>query len=220
MTTPPIEPVTQLTDDEKAQLLDYVRWVVCSCCNGESVHYALGQGCVVCGQDGRILNSTANRIGDLLMWYKSSRPTPAPSQPDYSDVISGNHMDIIRTLAGIRNAPSQHSELADEGIEVALRRAYHQGAEDVHFAWRNGDGQNQPDFYEAACDYASSIDLSALRQSPDKARLDALEEVIAALDDDEVAEMMDCNKVEKYRQHKATLELAKKAIRALAKQPT
>jgi hypothetical protein len=68
--------------------------------------------------------------------------------------------------------------------------------------------------------------IAALRQSPDTARVDeirsaVIKECIAALDDENVAEAMDCNKVEKYRMHKATLALVKDAIRALAnKEPT
>lgn len=65
-----------LTASEKEQLLDYVRWVVCPCCKGAAVNYALNEGCIVCGQDGRILNSTANRIGDLLARYKFALRQP------------------------------------------------------------------------------------------------------------------------------------------------
>ena len=37
---------------------------------------------------------------------------------------------------------------------------------------------------------------------------------VAIMDSEEVAEAMDCNKVEKYAVHKSTLELAKSAIRS------
>ncbi len=65
-----------LTASEKEQLLDYVRWVVCPCCEGAAVNYPPSQGCIVCGQDGRVLNSTANRIGDLLERYKLTLRQP------------------------------------------------------------------------------------------------------------------------------------------------
>jgi hypothetical protein len=65
-----------LTASEKEQLLDYVRWVVCPCCEGAAVNYPPSQGCIVCGQDGRVLNSTANRIGDLLERYKLTLHQP------------------------------------------------------------------------------------------------------------------------------------------------
>ena len=46
-------------------------------------------------------------------------------------------------------------------------------------------------------------------------RRQAFEEALEALNDDEVAEAMDCNKVEKYAVHKSAINLAKEAIRAL-----
>ncbi len=59
------------------------------------------------------------------------------------------------------------------------------------------------------------IGYEAARLGIIEGRRQAFEEALEALNDDEVAEAMDCNKVEKYAVHKSAINLAKEAIRAL-----
>jgi len=60
-----------------------------------------------------------------------------------------------------------------------------------------------------------SMSAEAARLGIIEGRRQAFEEALEALNDDEVAEAMDCNKVEKYAVHKSAIKLAKEAIRAL-----
>ena len=69
-------------------------------------------------------------------------------------------------------------------------------------AMRSGTGDNLPE-------------VEAARLGIIEGRRQAFEEALEALNDDEVAEAMDCNKVEKYAVHKSAINLAKEAIRAL-----
>jgi len=100
MATTPIEPVTQAAREAMAS---YYRHPLIA--NTSMAEAVLADGWEAgCSDCERAMLETFAAL---------TRTTPAPSQPDYSDEISGEQMDAIRTLAGGRNAPSQHSELAD-----------------------------------------------------------------------------------------------------------
>jgi outer membrane protein TolC len=62
-------------------------------------------------------------------------------------------------------------------LREALRRAYIAGATDVHIYWRAGGSDTEPDFAEAAGDYATAA-LSAI---PVSGEVERLREALAAL---------------------------------------
>jgi hypothetical protein len=62
-----------------------------------------------------------------------------------------------------------------EKLEALVSEAYHDGALAVHNAWVAGHGQSEPDFGEAASDYAKSLEwtstiLTALRAQSGEGR--------------------------------------------------
>jgi hypothetical protein len=64
------ENTTPLSDEEKQRLIDYSAWVPCPFCIGaERSEQLLGEFCILCGSNGRILNGTLNVAGRVFDDY-------------------------------------------------------------------------------------------------------------------------------------------------------
>lgn len=92
-------------------------------------------GNVECHNCNALIYSAGGESSAITAWNTRSTPQPKPLDP-----------------------PAQ-----DEVVLDALRDAYWAGALAVHNAWVNDLGQNDPDFGEAASDYAQAA-ITALRQ--------------------------------------------------------
>jgi hypothetical protein len=109
-----------------------------------------------------VLLEAAKRMGwggqhipSFLCRYKTPSSTADRSFRALVDVLA--ERDAMQAEPGI---PAAH-----EAIRAALKTAYEDGAVAVHDAWINGEGGRDPDFGEAAGDYADHHALEVCRQA-------------------------------------------------------
>ena len=110
-------------------------------------------------QDTRLTSQPAP--GDLVeAAVKRMKDVEIGGHEKLEDFFSQN---CIRRIAeAALPTPTAPQPDRDSVLRDLLADAYSSGATDTHNSWVRGDNGSEPDFGEAASDYASSVDLAAL----------------------------------------------------------